>query len=130
MAHQVPVRPAPHRISSATNSTWWRSQISRIVRKYSGRGVDAPVAEPPTGSAMPPRLAGVDPVLPGDLERGLHGLRATGQEVELVEIARQGLRHLAGERFHGTVRERRRRQVAELARLPRQRVGNLGIRVT
>src|SRR5438034_5300181 len=52
IAHQLPVRPAPHRISSATKSTSCRSQISRIVRKYSGRGVDAPVDEPPTGSAM------------------------------------------------------------------------------
>src|SRR2546430_13557752 len=40
-----PVRPAPHRISSATKSTSCRSQISRIVRKYWGRGVDAPVDE-------------------------------------------------------------------------------------
>src|SRR5207249_11616879 len=33
IAHHVPVRPAPTRISSATNSTWWRSQISRIRLK-------------------------------------------------------------------------------------------------
>ena len=50
--HQVPVRPAPHRISSAMNSTPWRSQISRIRWKYSGLGVEAPVEDPPTGSAM------------------------------------------------------------------------------
>ena len=37
--------------SSATNSTSWRSQISRTVRKYSGGGTEAPVDEPPTGSA-------------------------------------------------------------------------------
>ena len=52
IAHQVPVRPTPTSTSSATKSTSWRSQISRTRLKYSGRGVDAPVDEPPTGSAM------------------------------------------------------------------------------
>src|SRR5205823_5306655 len=47
--------------------------------------------------AVLPGLAGLDPVLPGELERGLHGLRSAGEEVELVEIARQARRQLAAE---------------------------------
>src|SRR5581483_7528316 len=53
IAHQVPVRPAPTRISSAMNSTRWRSLISRTRRKYSGRGVEAPVGGSSTGASTP-----------------------------------------------------------------------------
>src|SRR6266700_2250054 len=180
IAHQLPVRPAPHRISSATKSTSCRSQISRIVRKYSGRGVDAPVDEPPTGSAMnaatvsaPARsiasssaaplgkgklvllarrsregqqgvpvirrverddmmlagLAGLDPVLPGELQGGFDRFRAAGEEIELVELARERGGELAGKLLHRAVRERRARDVAELACLARQGFRDLRIRV-
>ena len=50
-ADQVPVRPAPVRTSSATSRTPWRSQAARTRRQYSGAGTDAPVDDPPTGSA-------------------------------------------------------------------------------
>src|SRR6266702_426718 len=52
IAHHVPVRPTPTSTSSAMKRTSWRSQISRTCVKYSGRGVEAPVEDPPTGSAM------------------------------------------------------------------------------
>src|SRR5207245_10855970 len=55
--------------------------------------------------------------------------RSTGKEVELVEIARQGLGQLTGELFHGAVRERAGRDIAELAGLRRQRAGHFGVRV-
>ena len=45
-ADQVPVRPAPVRISSATSRTPWRSQAARTRRQYSGAGTDAPVDDP------------------------------------------------------------------------------------
>ncbi len=50
-ADQVPVRPAPVSTSSATSRTPWRSQAARTRRQYSGAGTDAPVDDPPTGSA-------------------------------------------------------------------------------
>src|SRR5207253_475583 len=115
IAHQLPVRPAPHKISSATKSTSCRSQISRIVRKYSGRGVDAPVDEPPTGSALnaAPVSAPARPV-------------ACSSRAPL-QAGRGG--ELAGELLHRAVGECGARDVAELARLARQRLRDLRIRV-
>src|SRR6185437_866573 len=51
-ADHVPVRPAPVSTSSATSRTPVRSQAARTRRQYSGAGTDAPLDEPPTGSAM------------------------------------------------------------------------------
>src|SRR5690349_16586708 len=51
-ADQVPVRPAPQRISSATNSTSYVEQMSRAWRQNLSGGTIAPVDDPPTGSAM------------------------------------------------------------------------------
>src|SRR6266571_5081040 len=66
-------------------------------------------------------LAGLDPVLPGELQGGLDRFRAAGEEIELVELARELL--------HRAVGERGGRDVAELARLARQRLRDLRIRV-
>jgi hypothetical protein len=52
IADHVPVRPAPTSTSSAMNNTSCSSQISRTRWKYSIGGTDAPVDDPPIGSAM------------------------------------------------------------------------------
>jgi len=75
------------------------------------------------------RLPGFDPVLPRQLQAGLDRLRAARKEVQFVEVAGQGGGELAGELFHRAVGECRRREVAELARLPCDGVGDLGVRV-
>src|SRR5256885_4035171 len=75
-------------------------------------------------------LAGLDPVLPGELQGGLDRFRAAGEEIELVELARERGGELAGELLHRAVGERGGRDVAELARLARQRLRDLRIRVT
>ncbi len=74
-------------------------------------------------------LAGLDPVLPGELQGGFDRFRATGEEIELVELARERGGELAGELLHRAVRERGARDVAELACLARQRFRDLRVRV-
>src|SRR5436309_11255525 len=74
-------------------------------------------------------LAGLDPVLPGELQGGLDRFRAAGEEIELVELARERGGELAGELLHRAVGECGARDVAELARLARQRLRDLRIRV-
>src|SRR5207245_7965401 len=74
-------------------------------------------------------LAGLDPVLPGELQGGLDRFRAAGEEIELVELARERGGELAGELLHRAVGECGARDVAELARLARQRLRHLRIRV-
>src|SRR5438445_12854117 len=74
-------------------------------------------------------LAGLDPVLPGELQGGLDRFRAAGEEIELVELARERGGELPGELLHRAVGERGGRDVAELARLARQRLRDLRIRV-
>src|SRR5947207_6586001 len=61
-------------------------------------------------------LAGLDPVLPGELQGGLDRFRAAGEEIELVELARERGGELAGELLHRAVGECGARDVAELAR--------------
>ncbi len=51
-ADQVPVRPAPVSTSSAISRMPVRSQAARTRGQYSGAGTEAPVDEPPTGSAI------------------------------------------------------------------------------
>src|SRR5213593_3268446 len=74
-------------------------------------------------------LAGLDPVLPGELQGGFDRFRAAGKEIELVELARERGGELAGELLHRAMGERGGRDVAELARLARQRLRDLRIRV-
>src|SRR3989442_6942616 len=74
-------------------------------------------------------FAGLDPVLPGELQGGLDRFRAAGEEIELVELARKRGGELPGELLHRAVGERGGRDVAELARLARQRLRDLRIRV-
>src|SRR5204863_1879625 len=74
-------------------------------------------------------LAGLDPVLPGELQGGLDRFRAAGEEIELVELARERGGELAGELLHRAMGERGGRDVAELARLARQRLRDLRIQV-
>src|SRR2546427_10761447 len=74
-------------------------------------------------------LAGLDPVLPGELQGGLDRFRAAGEEIELVELARERGGELAGELLHRAVGERGGRDVAELARLARQRLDRKSTRL-
>ena len=73
--------------------------------------------------------AAVHPVLARELQRRLDRLRSTTKEVELGEIARQGLGQLAGEVFDGAVGELCAGDVAELPRLLGESIRDLGIRV-
>jgi hypothetical protein len=75
------------------------------------------------------RLAALDPVLPRQLQRGLDRLGSTTQEVELREIAGQRLGQLVGEVLDRPVREHRAGEIAELATLLGDRVGDFGVRV-
>src|ERR1041384_1992182 len=88
IAPHVPVRPAPHNTSSATNRTPCRSQTSRTARKYPACGTFAPVDEPPTGAARdgaagagPGRGAGPHeaPRAPGGLAPAVRPVRAGGR---------------------------------------------------
>src|SRR2546427_11316442 len=64
-------------------------------------------------------LAGLDPVLPGELQGSLDRFRAAGEEIELVELARERGGELAGQLFHRAVGECGAPDVVELAGLAR-----------
>ena len=74
-------------------------------------------------------LSGFDPVLTRELQGRLHCLRAARKEVQLVEIAGKRGGELGGELLDRTVGECRAGEIAELPRLARERVGDLGVRV-
>src|SRR2546427_8871712 len=74
-------------------------------------------------------VPGLGPVSPGELLGGRSRCRAAGEEIELVELARKRGGELPGELLHRAVGERGGRDVAELARLARQRLRDLRIRV-
>lgn len=51
------------------------------------------------------RLAGFQPVLAGQFERGLHGFRAAGDQVDLIEVAGGMCGQVGGQLFGGVAGE-------------------------
>src|SRR2546430_1270358 len=69
------------------------------------------------------------PVLPGQLHRRFQRLGAARQEVQLVEVAGQGGGELLSQLLDRAVGEGRPREIAELPRLLRHGVRDVGVRV-
>ena len=74
-------------------------------------------------------LSRIHPVLARQLQRRFHRLGAARQEVQLVEVAGESGGELSGQLLDGAVREGRAREIAELPRLLRHGVGDVGVRV-
>ena len=72
------------------------------------------------------RPSGLHPVLAGEFERRLDGLRATGEEVGVVEIAGRPRDDLRGERFGRVVREHHPADIGHARGLARHRVADRG----
>ena len=73
----------------------------------------------------PVRLAGLDPVLPGELERRLDRLRPAGERIDQLEVAGRSARDLGGELLDRIVGERGAVHVGEPLRLPAHRRSDL-----
>ncbi len=71
-------------------------------------------------------LAGLDPVLPRELERRLDRLRAAAQEIELVEVRRQQRSELVGQGLDGFIGKGGAVDVRDLRGLVRHRLPDLG----
>ncbi len=70
------------------------------------------------------RLAGLNPVLAGQLQRGLDRLGAAAQEVELVQLRGKQRRQFVGERLHRLVGEGGAIDIGNLGGLVRHRLAD------